>query len=141
MSSFAFDNFLHDVFIGNISAADTFYVMLVSGDYAPDKSGHTKRGDIAGEATGEGYVAGGKQVAVTATKNTVAHREQVVFGAVAWPASTLTARYAVYYKRRGGAAFADELVAVADFGEEKSSASTIFSVGAMTINLNTPVPA
>jgi hypothetical protein len=53
---------------------------------------------------------------VTVTKDTVNDRVDVGLGGTTWPTSTITARYAAYYKARGGASSADELVALIDFG-------------------------
>ncbi len=139
MASSAFDSYLDDVFKGNIVATDTYYVMLTSSAYTPDQAAHTKRSDVANEVSGTGYTAGGKPVAPTFTKDTTGHRIVVNFPAVNWPDSAFTARRAVYYKRRGGAASADELVAVNDFGADVTTSNGgIFSLGATTIIINTP---
>jgi len=45
-----------------------------------------------------------------------------------WPASTITARGAVLYKNRGGAASADELICFVDFGVDKTSSSGDFTI-------------
>jgi hypothetical protein len=68
----------------------------------------------------------------------VNHKNTITFGAVSWPSSTISARRAVYYKHRGGAASADELVAQDDFGSTVSTTSNTFSLGATTITINTP---
>lgn len=137
MSSIIFDSFLDDVFRGNIDVdTDTFYCLLTTSAYAEDKAAHLKRSSVTNEvaATG-GYVAGGFAAAVTVTKDTVNHRLDVSLGAISIPTATITARKAVYYKRRGGAASADELVAVNDFGADVTSTSGTWSLAASTLRI------
>lgn len=139
MASFAFNNLLSDAFKGQILDTDTFYVMLTGSGYAADQDAHTKRSDVTTEVTGTGYTAGGQAIVPTFTKDTTNNRLQIVFPTVTWPSSTITARRAVYYKRRGGAASADELVAVNDFGSDVATTAGTFTLNATTININTPV--
>lgn len=138
MASFAFNSFLDDVFKGNILSTDTFYVMLCSSAYAPDQDAHTKRSDVTGEVTGAGYSAGGQVIVPVLTKNTTLNRAEFVFPQVTWPSSTITARRAVYYKRRGGAASADELVCVDDFGADVTTGAGTFTLGATSIIIGAP---
>ena len=108
--------------------------MLVT-SYTPDKDTHDKRNDVTNEVSGTGYTAGGAASAVTVTKDTANDKVTIQFGAVSWASSTITARGCVYYKSRGGASSADELVAYADFGSDVSSSGGTFSVAASTITL------
>jgi hypothetical protein len=141
MSTFAYDSFLDDVFKGNIRSSDTYYVMLVSSAYPPDQALHTKRADVTGEIGGAGYTQGGRQVNPSFAKDAGSHVMRITFPAVAWPNSSLTARYAVYYKRRGGSASLDELVAVDDFGDNITTDAGTFLKGVTTITINTPASA
>ena len=138
MSSTAYDSYLDDVLAGNITKGDTYYVMLVGSGYTENKGAHTKRSDISSEVSGAGYTAGGQAITPTFAKDTTNHRVVVTFPQVAWANSTITARKAVYYKRRGGAATADELVCVDDFGADVSTSAGAFTLSATTITLNTP---
>jgi hypothetical protein len=138
MASTAYDSYLHDVFTGNIVSTDTYYVMLVTSAYTENKATHTKRSDVTSEVTGTGYTAGGQAIVPTFTKDTTNHRETIVFPQVTWPTSTITARKAVYYKHRGGASSADELVAVDDFGSDVVTTAGTFTLNATTIQVNTP---
>ncbi|MES2262105.1 MAG: hypothetical protein V4724_26590 [Pseudomonadota bacterium] len=138
MASLAFDSYLYDVFTGNIDDGDTYYVMLCTSAYTPAQATHTKRSDVTNEVTGTGYTAGGQAIVPTFTKDTTNHRLQIVFPQVTWPTSTITARKAVYYKRRGGASSADELVAVDDFGADVVTTAGTLTLAATTININTP---
>jgi hypothetical protein len=114
---------------------NSFKAMLVTSTYTPDKDTHDKRNDVTNEVSGTGYTAGGVASAVTVTKDTANDKVTIQFGAVSWASSTITARGCVYYKSRGGASSADELVAYADFGSDVSSSGGTFSVAASTITL------
>jgi hypothetical protein len=139
MPSFAYDSFQDQVLRGNINVAtDTFYVMLVDATYTPGQGTDTYRSSVSGEVTGTGYAAGGIPVTATLAKDTTNHKNTITFAPVNWPSATISARRAVYYKHRGGAASADELIAQDDFGSVITSTNSTFSLGATTITLNTP---
>lgn len=136
MASIIYNSFLDDVFRGNIDCdTDTFYVLLVTSSYTEDKDVHDKRDDVTNEVSGTGYTAGGVAATVTVTKDTANDRIDVSLGSASWASSTITARKAVYYKRRGGAASADELVAVNDFGSDVVTSSGTFTLNASTVRI------
>lgn len=114
---------------------NTFKAMLVTNSYTPNKDTHDFRDDVTNEVSGTGYVAGGETSVVTVTKDTGNDKVTIQFGAVSWAGSTITARGCVYYKSRGGASSADELVCFADFGSDVTSSGGTFSVAASTITL------
>ena len=114
---------------------NTFKAMLVTSSYTPNKDTHDFRDDVTNEVSGTGYTAGGVALAVTVTKDTANDKVTIQLGAVSWASSTITARGCVYYKSRGGASSADELVCYADFGSDVSSSGGTFSVAASTITL------
>ena len=130
MASFFYDSFLDDVMHGNITvSSDTFYMMLTTSSYSPSKSADAKRSDVTNEVTGTGYVSGGQAVTVTLTAASGnGDLELVNFADVSWSSSTITARYAVVYKHRGGAASADNLVALLDLGGNVSTSGGTFTV-------------
>lgn len=138
MSSFAYDSFLDNVLAGNIQKTDTYFVMLTSAGYTPNQGADAYRSAVTSEVSGAGYAAGGQAVVPTFTKDASGHREIINFPAVTWPNSTITARRAVYYKHRGGAASADELVAVDDFGADVATSNGAFQLSATSITLNSP---
>lgn len=127
MTSVLYDSFLDDISKGNIVETDTFYVMLVTSAYVPNKATHAKRSDVTNEATGTGYTSGGAASTVTYALNTTAGNATWSFADVAWPSSSITAAGGVIYKHRGGAATADNLVAYVDFGGIFSSISGTFT--------------
>lgn len=134
MASLIFTSFLEDLARGAIDMdTDTFKVLLTTSSYTENKDTHTKRSDVTNEVTGTGYTAGGVTCTVTVTKDTTNDRLDITLGAVSWPSSTITARKAVYYKSRGGAASADEIVAVNDFGSDVVSTGATFSLALSTV--------
>lgn len=136
MASIIYNSFLDDVFRGNIDCdTDTFYVLLVTSGYTEDKDAHDRRDDVTNEVSGTGYTAGGVAATVTVTKDTANDRIDVSLGSASWASSTITARKAVYYKRRGGLASADELVAVNDFGSDVTTSSGTFTLNASTVRI------
>lgn len=135
MASLIYNSALRDEATGAIDYdTDTFYVMLVTSTYTPNKDTHTKRSDVTNEVSGTGYSAGGTASTVSvASVDTVNDRVVITFGAVSWSTATITARGAVYYKRRGGASSADELICYDDFGSDITSTAGTFSLAATTI--------
>ena len=127
MASLVFNSFLDDLCKGNVNPnADTFWLMLVTDVYTPDKDTHTKRSHVTNEVVGAGYSADGKVCALTVALVTATDKETISLGTVSWPAATITARAGVLYKRRGGLSSADELVAYIDFGGNVTSTGGTF---------------
>lgn len=136
MASLIYNSAIDDMARGAIDFdTDTFKAMLVTSSYTPDKDTHTKRSNVTNEVTGTGYTAGGVTSAVTVTKDTANDKVTIQFGSISWATSTITARGCVYYKSRGGASSADELVAYNDFNADVSSSGGTFSIAASTITL------
>ncbi len=136
MASIIFNSGLYDALTGAIDFdTDTFKVMLVTSSYSPNKDTHLKRSSVTNEVVGAGYVAGGTTATVTVTSDTANDRQDVSLGSASWSTSTITARGAVYYKSRGGASSADELVAYIDFGSNIISTAGTFSLTASTLRI------
>lgn len=135
MASLIYNSVLRDEAIGAIDFdTDTFKVMLVTSAYVENKDTHTKRSDITNEVVGTGYTAGGNAATVTVSAvDTANDRVDITLGGTTWPTSTITARKAVYYKSRGGAASADEIIAVVDFGADVSTTAGTFTLTASTL--------
>lgn len=111
---------------------DTFKVMLTTSAYAENKDTHDFRDDVTNEVAGTNYTAGGNVVTVTVNLDTANDRLDVTLGGTTWTTSTITARKAVYYKSRGGASSADELIAVNDFGADVISVAGTFTLNSST---------
>ena len=137
MASLIYNSAIDEMARGDIDFdTNTFKAMLVTSSYTPNKDTHEFRDDVTNEAPATGnYVAGGETSTVTVTKDTANDKVTIQFGAVSWTSSTITARGCVYYKSRGGASSADEIVAYNDFGSDVSSSGGTFSVAASTITL------
>ncbi len=137
MASLIYNSAIDEMARGDIDFdTDTFKAMLVTSSYTPNKDTHEFRDDVTNEAPATGnYVAGGETSTVTVTKDTANDKVTIQFGAVSWSSSTITARGCVYYKSRGGASSADELVAYNDFGSDVSSSGGTFAIAASTITL------
>lgn len=134
MPSFLYNNAMRFEANGSLNfASDVFKVMLCTSAYAADKDAHDFRNDVTNEVTGTGYTAGGNTVTVSLSAlDTANDRQEISLGGTTWPSSTITARYAVYYKSRGGVATADELVAIIDFGSDVATTSGTFTLNAST---------
>lgn len=136
MASLIYNRGLEQLARGTIDFdTDTFRVMLVTSGYTEDKDAHDFRDDVTNEVSGTGYTAGGATVTVTVTLDTANDRVDISLGGATWPSSTITARKAVYYKSRGGAASADELIAVNDFGSDVVSTGGTFTLNASTLRI------
>ena len=108
---------------------DTIKVMLVTSAYTPDQDVHDFRDDVTNEVVGTGYTAGGATLAnKTMTQDNTNNRGVFDADDTTWSSSTITARGAVLYKSRGGAASADELICYIDFGSDKSSSASTFTI-------------
>jgi hypothetical protein len=130
MASLNFDSMLADLRLGNIvPGSDTYYGMLVTATYAPNKGTHTKRSNVTNECTGTGYSTGGIAITVTPSLDTTNHWDAWTLGSINWPTCTLdvAVRALVVYKHRGGAASADELLFYVDFGSDKACSGGTFT--------------
>lgn len=130
MADVIYNSFKRDIMNGSIDLdTDTIKVALVTSTYTPNQDTHTKFSDITNEVSGTGYTAGGATLANKAVTADNTDNEGV-FDAddVTWSTSTITARGAVLYKSRGGAASADELICYIDFTTDKSSTAGNFTL-------------
>jgi len=107
---------------------DTIRMMLLDDTYVPDQDAHDFKNDLSGEIAGLGYTARGMALAdKTITQDDTNNRTVWDATDVSWPASTLTARYAVLYKDTGVDS-TSPLIALIDFGENKSTSISTFTV-------------
>lgn len=132
-------SFVEDLYRGAVDCdTDLFYAMLVDSSYTPNQLSHLRRSDITGEVVGAGYVSGGQYCPAVVLKDPTSKSVSLQFALLSWPASSLSARYAVYYKHRGGLPAADELVCVSDFGAVLSTNSSTFYLSHTTITTTLP---
>lgn len=138
MASLIYNSFKRDIANGSIDLdTDTIGVLLVTAAYTPDQDLHTKRSDVTGEvAAGGGYTAGGRDLAnKTVTVDNTNNRAIFDADDLVWATATITARGAVLFKRRGGAASADELVCYIDFGSDISSTAADWTLAFNSVGI------
>ncbi len=130
MPNAVYNSFKRDIMNGSIDIdTDTINVMLVTSTYTVDIDAHTKRSDITNEVVGAGYTAGGVALAgKTATVDNTGDKGVFAASNTSWAAATITARAAVLYKSRGGAASADELIGYVDFNGNITSTAGTFLI-------------
>lgn len=107
--------------------SDTLKVSLHSGSYSPNQDTDDFFDDASNElSTANGYTAGGVTLtSKVASYDAASNEVRLDADDVTWAfTAAVTFRYAVIRKARGGAASADELIGVVDFG-----ASQTVSVG------------
>lgn len=126
MANAVYNVFKTAILSGDIAfVADDIYLMLVSGDYAPNIDSHRTTGDVTTEVVGSvGYVHGGKAIASKSVSQDNTDDEGVFTGAnLQWAASSIRARGAVLYHRPTSI-----LIAYYDFGANITSTAAAFDV-------------
>jgi len=118
MASIVFDSYLHDSLSGDTKVLeDDLMCALMTSSYSPDTSDTVF--DDTYEVSGTGYTAGGKGI----TGKTVVDGTLRV-SPVTWPASSITARWAVIYNSSNS----NRLIAAIDFETDRRSLSSSFTV-------------
>lgn len=108
--------------------ADTIKVMLCTSAYVPDQDAHDFKSDVTNEVVGTGYTAGGATLGSKTSTYTAGTNTQVLDAAdPVWATSTITARYAVYYKDTGTAG-TSPLIGYLDFGADVVSTAGDFKI-------------
>jgi hypothetical protein len=109
--------------------SDNFKMMLVTSKYVPDKVNHKVRLDIGDNevVNGNGYIRGGKDIAVTLLKDGNNDRIEVNLNGATWDFATISAGGAIYYKSRGSASI-DDLICYVQFSQDASSVDGNFVV-------------
>lgn len=108
---------------------DTIKCALTTSTYSPSEDNDDFFNDVTNEVSGTGYSAGGATLANKAVTQDNTDNEGVWDADdTSWASSTITARYAVLYKVRGGASSADELICLVDFGSNYTSTAGTFQI-------------
>jgi len=109
---------------------DTFKLMLTTSSYTPDQDAHDYRDDVTNEVGASGtYSAGGATLSgVAVTYDSGTNEMRIKWTSPSFTSATITARTAVIYKSRGGAASADELVAYCTEASDVTSTAGTFTV-------------
>jgi len=108
---------------------DDIYAALCTNAYTMDQDLHDFFDDITNEVSGTGYTAGGqaltgKSVAADNTDN----EGYFTSDAITWANASITARYLIFYKKRGGASSLDDLISCIDLGADKTSSGGNFVI-------------
>lgn len=105
--------------------SDTLKVMLCTSAYTPNQDTHQYKTSVTNEVTGTGYTAGGASLTATVAYNASTNTLTLDANDVTWPASTITARYAIFYD---DTAANKPLIAYWDFEQDEISASGNFTL-------------
>lgn len=125
-----YGNGLLNVLNGNIDLnTDTFKIMLTTSTYTPNQDTDDFRSDVTNEVGNSGtYASGGGAVTVSTSYDSATNEVRVNLTDVSFTSATITARTAVLYKSRGGAATADELVGYCTESGDVSSTAGTFTI-------------
>jgi hypothetical protein len=109
--------------------ADTIKVALATTTFAPNTDTMDFFNDITNEATGTGYTAGGATVTTdTFTYTNATNVWMYDADDVSWPASSITARYAILYDATPGTAATNPLICLYDFDTNQTTSNGTFSI-------------
>jgi len=112
-------------------ASDTLCMALLGAGYTPSDA-HSAWSDVSAQevAAGGGYASGGAVLGSKQLLEDAANRRAYFTSAAPlWPAATISAHYAVIYKRAGGSpAAGDKLLLCLDFGAAVSSTNGNYEV-------------
>lgn len=129
-TTYLYDSFHLDRLNGVFNfSSDDFKVALCTSSYTPDRDSHTKFSDITHEcaATG-GYTSGGVLISSgSVTADTTNHRAYYDGADFVIDPSTITARYAIFYKDTGTPS-TSPLIGYIDFGVDQSSSAGSFKI-------------
>ena len=118
----------------------TVYAMLLGTGYTPNVA-HSSRSNLTSEISATGYPAGGVVCPVTVARDDTTNRTTVTFNGPIFPAATYSAQYVAFYERLGGAASADRVILIMNFGAAYSSGGNVFPVGNNTITIAPSYPS
>jgi hypothetical protein len=137
MASVIYTRGMYAAFVGAIDLdTDAFKALLTTSSYTENKD-QDYRDSVTNEiGSGGGYTTGGNTVTVTVTLDDTNDRVDVSLGGTSWGSSTITAaRKAIYYRARGGASSADELIFCNDFGADLSTVGGTLTLAASTLRI------
>ena len=117
----------------NLSAGN-YYAMLLGSGYTPSAA-HSFRSDLTGEVTGTGYTAGGVAAPLTITRDDAADKTIVQANQIILTGVTVSPRYVVYYQRLGGAASADRILMIVDWGIVHPANGAAYPINANQIEI------
>jgi hypothetical protein len=138
VTAHVYRNFLRTLLAKDVDldVANEVKVMLCTSLYVPNQNTHEFKSDVTNEVTGTGYVAGGIVLPTPVQITTTNFIWAFDGGDAVWPASTITARFAVVYDNlSGGVDTARRLIMWQDFGVDVSSTGGNFTITWATAGL------
>ena len=120
---------------------DTVKAMLCTSSYVPAQDSHRYKSSVTNEVTGTGYTAGGVTLASkTVTYDGPSNTLTLDCADPSWSASTITARYLVFYVSTGTDA-TSPLIAYVDFGADVSSSGSTWTYVVPSTGIAQFIPA
>jgi hypothetical protein len=118
----------------NLSSGNYFAMLLGTG-YTPSPL-HSFRSNLSAEVTGTGYTAGGVAAPLTITRNDALDEIIVRAEQIIHPAFTASPRYVAYYQKLGGAASADRVVMIVDWGAVYPATGSVYVINPNRIDIS-----
>lgn len=112
--------------------SDNIKVALVKDTWVPNQDTNQYWADVtpaSNEVVGTGYTAGGAALASkTVSYDSTTNKTKITAANAQWPASTLTARYAVIYDDSPATNATKPVLGYVDFGANQSTSNTTFEI-------------
>ena len=119
----------------------TVYAMVLNASYTPSVTHGFRSSLTAFEVTGTGYTAGGIECNVAVTRVDSIDKTIVEFDGPIFTGTTITGQYVAFYERLGGAASADRVITINNWGRPYSSGGAAFPMGINTIEIMPSYPS
>jgi hypothetical protein len=116
------------------NTSQTFKIALFTSDASLDAD--TTAYAVTNEASGTGYTAGGATLTIATNPTSTSGTAYLTFSTVTWTTSSITARGALIYRSSGTG---NNAVAVLDFGADKTTLGSTFTVTFPTADNNTAI--
>ena len=116
------------------NTSQTFKIALFTSDASLNAD--TTAYAVTNEASGTGYTAGGETLTIATNPTSTSGTAYLTFSTVTWTTSSITARGALIYRSSGTG---NNAVAVLDFGADKTTLGSTFTVTFPTADNNTAI--
>ena len=116
------------------NTSQTFKIALFTSDASLDAD--TTAYAVTNEASGTGYTAGGETLTIATNSTSTDTTAYINFSTVSWDNSSITARGALIYRSSGTG---NNAIAVLDFGADKTTLGSTFTVTFPTADNNTAI--
>jgi hypothetical protein len=116
------------------NTSQTFKIALFTSDASLNAD--TTAYAVTNEASGTGYTAGGETLTIATNSTSTDTTAYINFSTVSWDNSSITARGALIYRSSGTG---NNAIAVLDFGADKTTLGSTFTVTFPTADNNTAI--